>query len=72
MNDQEMNDLLIKLETGFGFLNEKLDRIETILESRKCGVHAEKLDKLEKFTWTSVLVSIGTVLGAFWEHLLKR
>ena len=39
MNDQEMNDLLIELKTGFGFMNEKLDRIETILESRKCDVN---------------------------------
>ena len=72
MNDQEMNDLLIELKTGFGFMNEKLDRIETILESRKCDVNGEKINKLEKFTWTSVLISIGAVLGAFWEHLLKK
>ena len=72
MNDQEMNDLLIELKTGFGFMNEKLDRIETMLESRRCGVHAEKLYKLEKFTWTSALISVCAVLGAFWEHLLKR
>ena len=50
MNDQEMNDLLIELKTGFGFMNEKLDRIETILESRKCDVNGEKINKLEKFT----------------------
>lgn len=61
MNEQEKNDLLIRIDTRVMKIEERLEKIENRLSSRLCYTHDEKIKTLEKITWTALIAAIGAI-----------
>lgn len=58
MNEEERNDLLVRLAVGMESIEKRLSNIEGILSSGMCYTHKEKIRALEKITWTVLLASV--------------
>jgi len=67
MTEQEYHDLLIRMDTRQGAMEEDLKEIKKVLSKRMCHTHAEKIRTLEKITWGAVMLSIGAVMKSFWS-----
>jgi len=61
MDEHERNDLLIRIDTRVMKIEERLEKIEARLSARLCYTHDEKINTLEKITWTALLCAIGSI-----------
>lgn len=72
MNEQERNDLLIRVDANLSSLEKRFDRIELLLSNLNCQSNIVKIKQLEHIVIGTLTASIIAVTGAFWEVLFKK
>lgn len=71
VNEQEQNELLVRLDTRQASIETRLEKIEAKLSDRRCYTHAEKIRTLEKITWGALLAAMIAMIKSFWGVIIK-